>query len=292
MIVAFGSINLDLIFALPSLPRPGETILGPNLRIEPGGKGANQAVAAARDGARIVFAGAIGSDALAKDALSLMQAAGIDLTRVATTDRATGCAAICVDPAGRNLIAVASGANLAATAAQVEPALLGPGTTLLLQMELAPDETASLIRRARAAGCRIVLNLAPAAMLPPDALRMVDLLSVNEPEAAYLANQLGCPSTAAALRAALAVDVVITLGEAGVDAATGQGDVRLPARQIAAIDTTGAGDCFIGVLAAALDRGLTMAAALHRANTAAALACTRHGTQDSMPTTAEIDLFL
>lgn len=292
VIVCFGSINLDLIFKLPKLPQAGETILGPNLHIEPGGKGANQAVAAARDGAEVMFAGAIGGDALATDALTLLRQSGIDLARVVQSELATGAAAICVDPAGRNLIAVASGANLAARASQVEDALLGPDTTVLLQMECAPEETEALIRRARAAGCRIVLNLAPAAMLALEALRAVDLLVANEHEAAFLAAELGCADTAAALRAALGVDVVVTLGEAGVDAATAEGQYRLPARAIAAVDTTGAGDCYVGVLAAALDRGVGMPAALHRANAAAALACSKPGTQGSMPMASETDRFL
>ena len=292
VIVCFGSINLDLIFKLPKLPQAGETILGPNLHIEPGGKGANQAVAAARDGAEVMFAGAIGGDALATDALTLLRQSGMDLARVVQSELATGAAAICVDPAGRNLIAVASGANLAARASQVEDALLGPDTTVLLQMECAPEETEALIRRARAAGCRIVLNLAPAAMLALEALRAVDLLVANEHEAAFLAAELGCADTAAALRAALGVDVVVTLGEAGVDAATAEGQYRLPARAIAAVDTTGAGDCYVGVLAAALDRGVGMPAALHRANAAAALACSKPGTQGSMPMASETDRFL
>ena len=283
MIVCFGSINLDLIFRLPALPLVGQTVLGPNLQLEPGGKGANQAVAAARDGAVVIFAGAVGRDALATDALALLRKSGIDLTRVIQSDLATGAAAICVDPAGRNLIAVASGANLASRAAQVEDSLLGVRSTVLLQMECAPAETVALIRRARAAGSRIILNLAPAAPLPRDVLGMVDLLVVNEPEAEFLAKMLGCDATAKALHTALAVDVVMTLGEAGLAAAANRGAWQLPARKIAVIDTTGAGDCFTGVLAAALDRGLPLETALHRANTAAALACTVAGTQGSMP---------
>src|SRR5690242_10810211 len=120
MIVVFGSINLDLIFPLPHLPQPGETVLGPATRIEPGGKGANQAVAAARDGAAVAMVGAVGRDALADDALVLLRAAGVDLSRVARTDASTGCAAIAVDPAGANAIMVGSGANLLVRADQVE----------------------------------------------------------------------------------------------------------------------------------------------------------------------------
>ncbi len=289
MIVAFGSINLDLIFPLPHLPVAGETVLGLSMTIEPGGKGANQAVAAARDGGRVVFAGAVGADALAQDALRLMRATEMDTSRVTTAEAATGCAAICVDTDGRNLIAVASGANLAARQAQVEDALLGPATTVLLQMEVPRTETEALIRRARAAGCRIVLNLAPAAALDEDALRALDLLVVNEGEAGFLAGLLGCATSAEALHARLGVDVVVTLGEQGVAAATGAGAVRLPAHPVAVVDTTGAGDCFTGVLAAALDRGAALASALARANVAAGLCCTRRGTQGSMPMAAETD---
>jgi ribokinase len=292
MIVVFGSINLDLIFALPAIPRAGETLLGSQVRIEPGGKGANQAVAAARDGGAVVLAGAVGRDALADDALVLLRQAGVDLTRVAVTTAATGCAAIAVDPQGRNAIAVGSGANLLARDAQIEDALLGPQTTLLLQMECDPTETAHLIRRARAAGSRILLNLAPAGVLAPDALRMVDLLVANETETAWLASELGARADAASLAAALGTSVVRTLGEQGAELAGGDGALTVPAYPVAVVDTTAAGDCFIGVLAAAIDRGLGLPAALRRAATAAALACTRHGSQGSLPLAAETDVAL
>lgn len=289
MIIVFGSINLDLIFPLPHLPAAGETVLGPDMRIEPGGKGANQAVAARRDGAEVVFAGAVGRDALAEDALALMRGSGMDITRVARVEAATGCAAICVDREGRNLIAVASGANLAARAAQVEDALLGPATTVLLQMEVPPEEIAALIRRARAAGARIVLNLAPAAPLAAEALAALDVLVVNEEEGAWLARHLGCASGASGLSAALGITVVVTLGGEGAEAATRDGLTRLPGRPVQVVDTTGAGDCFTGVLAAALDRGATLEVALARANIAAGLACTRAGTQGALPMQAETD---
>ena len=291
MVVVFGSINLDLIFALPAIPRPGETLLGPDTRIEPGGKGANQAVAAARDGARVIMAGAVGQDALAEGALILLRDAGVDLSRVTGCAASTGCAAIAVDPAGNNAISVGSGANRFARADQVEDALLSPATTLLLQMEVPAEQNAALIRRAHARGARIVLNLAPAAALPDDALRMVSVLLVNETEAAWLCAQLGCGGGASELRAALGVDVVRTLGAEGIDAATSDGVFRLPARAITPVDTTAAGDCFAGVLAAALDGGTPMEAALQRASAAAALCCTRPGSQGSLPHRAEIDAF-
>jgi ribokinase len=293
MILVFGSINLDLIFSLPHIPLAGETVLGPFTRIEPGGKGANQAVAAARDGAQVVMAGAVGRDALAEGALRLLREANIDLSRVVETEASTGCAAISVDLAGNNAIAVGSGANLLAHASQVEDALLTPSTTLILQMEVPAAQTAALIARAKARGTRIILNLAPAADLPIPALRSVDLLTVNETEAAWLAQCLGCTgSSAADLHTVLGIDVVCTLGGDGSTVATAAGNQRMPARPITPVDTTAAGDCFVGVLAAALDRGASLDAALHRATAAAALCCTRTGSQGSLPSAAEINAFL
>ncbi len=292
MIVCFGSINLDLIFPLAELPRAGQTVLGRAMRAEPGGKGANQALAAARDGARVLFAGAVGQDAFAAQAVSLLEQAGVDLARVARTETSTGCASICVDAAGDNQIAVASGANLLAREAWVEAALLAPGTTVLLQGETDLDETAALIRRARSGGARVVLNLAPAAALAPDALRMVDVLVVNEDEGKWLADRLSAANSATGLRAAIGADVVMTLGGDGLAAATADGDITLPVHPVTVVDTTAAGDCFTGVLAAALDRDLPLIDAIRRANVAAALCCARAGSQASLPMAAETDAAL
>ena len=292
MIVVFGSVNLDLIFPLAAIPAPGETLLAPAIRIEPGGKGANQAVAAARDGARVAMAGAVGRDALAEDALALLRAVGTDCTRIVTTEAATGCAAIFVDGAGRNAIGVGSGANLLARADQVEDALLTPGTTLVCQMEVPAEQTGVLIRRARARGSRVVLNLAPAAPIDPDALRAANVLVANQVEAAWLAARVGAAATASSLNSVLGATVIRTLGEGGVEAAGEDGPFRVPARPVAAVDTTGAGDCFTGVLAASLDRGAALGAALRRAVAAAALCCARAGSQSTMPTQAEIDAAL
>ena len=293
-VLVFGSVNADLVFAVPELPAPGRTVLGEAYRALPGGKGANQAVAAARDGARVALAGAVGRDPLADVALSAARAAGVDLSRVAAVDAPTGCAAICVDPAGRNQIAVAAGANALARAAQVEDAALGPDVVVVLQMEVPPAETASLVARARARGARTVLNLAPAGPLPGDALRALDLLVANEHEAAWLAARFACGADAAALRAALGggPDVAVTRGEAGAEARTAAGTLRAPAFPVAAIDTTGAGDCWCGVLAAALDAGAPLEKAMLRGAAAAAIACTRPGAAAAMPGAAETDAFL
>jgi ribokinase len=295
-VLVFGSVNADLVFALPELPALGRTVLGPDYAALPGGKGANQAVAAARDGVRVAFAGAVGPDPLAEVALASLRAAGVDLSRLAMVEGApTGCAAICVDPAGRNQIAVASGANLLARAAQVEDAALNPTTTLLLQMEVPMAETAALIARARARGAgRIILNLAPAAPLPEAALRALDLLVANEHEAAWLAAGLGCAAGAGALNRALGIAVAVTRGEAGAEAATPSGAWHQPALPPPApvVDSTGAGDAWCGVLASALDRGLPLPLAMRRAAAAAALACTRPGAAAAMPGAAETEALL
>ena len=292
MVIVFGSINLDLIFPVPHIPARGETVLGPSVRIEPGGKGANQAVAAARDGAAVAMAGAVGRDNFAGVALALLHAEKVDLSRVVETETGTGCASIVVDPSGANAIAVGSGANLAARQSQVEDALLIPDAILLLQMEVPAEETAALIHRAHARGVRVILNLAPAAALPEEALRKLDLLTVNETEGAWLAAHLNCENTAAALYRRLGVAIVRTLGGDGLDVASAAGAETIPAYKITPVDTTGAGDCFVGVAAAALDRGASLNAALIRATAAAALCCLRPGSQGSIPNAAETDAIL
>ncbi len=288
MIVVFGSINLDLFFPMEELPVAGQTLLSSDSRLEPGGKGANQAVAAARDGARVAMAGAVGRDGLADSALAGLKAAGVDLSRVARLEGVTtGCAAICTDAHGRNQIAVGAGANLRASAAQVEEALFGAETVLLTQMECAADETAALIRRARKRGARIIHNHAPARVLDLDALQAVDVLVVNEEEGGMLGQHLGTGSNAASLHAALGIAVVCTLGPRGLELGSADGHWQLPAHAVEVKDSTGAGDCFCGVLAAGLDRGLGLRDALYRANIAAALSCTRPGSQASLPTAEE-----
>ncbi|BAQ47684.1 MULTISPECIES: ribokinase [Methylobacterium] len=289
MIVCFGSLNADLIFRLPEVPRSGQTLLADDLAVQAGGKGANQAVAAARDGAAVAMVGAVGSDALAEVALSGLREAGADTARVRAVAAATGCASIWIDAQGRNRIVVALGANGHTRADQVADADLARATSLLLQMEVDPAETTALLRRARALGLRSILNLAPALPLDLDTMRLAGLLVVNEDEAEATAARLGCAPEAASLHAALGIDVVRTLGEAGSEAATESGAWHVPARAVEPVDTTAAGDCFVGVLAAALDRGTPLRAAMERASVAAALACGRRGSQASLPWREETD---
>lgn len=292
-IVVFGSINADLVFRMQRTPVPGQTLLADTLTTQPGGKGANQAVAARRDGATVQMVGAVGDDALALLALQGLRDAGVNLDAVRHLPGIpTGCASICTDRDGRNQIAVALGANRHVTADQVTAPMLGPHTTVLLQMEGDPAEIAAVVRRARAAASRIILNLAPAVPIEPEILRMLDILVVNEDEAATLADATACGPEAASLHKALGVGVIRTLGAAGAEAATRQGTSRVQAPPVAAVDTTAAGDCFVGVLAAALSRGLTLDDAICRACFAASLACTVVGSQRSLPRAADIDAML
>jgi ribokinase len=297
MLLVFGSINVDLVFRVTALPAAGETVLGDSYVAVPGGKGANQAVAAARAGAAVRMVGRVGRDGFAAVALGALRGAGVDTAGVLADEAPSGCAVIGVDDKGENQIMVASGANAHVAAAQVDDALLGPRTTLVLQMEVPVAATAALIARARRRGARIVLNLAPALTLAGEALRAVDVLVVNGGEARSLANGNGLaatdgPALAGALAQALGVTVVMTLGKDGAVATGPDGTWRVGALPVAPVDTTGAGDAFVGVLAAALDAGLRLDAALHRASAAAGLACLSLGAQTSLPDRAEIEAAL
>lgn len=297
MLLVFGSINIDLVFRVAALPGPGDTVLAPGYATVPGGKGANQAVAAARDGARVRMVGRVGGDAFARLALDSLGGAGVDTAAVARDDAPTGCAVIGVDRAGENQIIVASGANARVRADQVDAAWLAPQTTVVLQMEVAADANAEVIRRARERKARVVLNLAPAAGLAEDALRAADVLVVNGGEAGWLAASLGRPGGDAAalakmIAARLGLVVVVTSGGDGAIAATRDGVWTVDALPIAPVDTTAAGDAFVGVLAASLDRGEALERALHRASVAAGLTCLTIGAQPSLPTRDAIDAAL
>jgi ribokinase len=284
MILVFGSINVDLVVPVGRLPRPGETVLGGDYAVLPGGKGANQALAARRAGADVALSGAVGADRFAAIALDPLTTAGVDASLVRVADRPTGFAAIMVSDGGENLIAVAPGANSRARAAEVPEERLGPATLLVAQMEVPPAETAAMIGRARAAGGRVLLNLAPAQPLEAALLPRIDLLVANAGEAAALAAE------PAALARRLRQGLVVTHGAQGAIAYLADGDrFTVPALPIAAVDTTGAGDTFVGVLAAALDQGATLATALRRAAAAAGLACLARGAQAAMPDRAAID---
>ena len=278
MIVVFGSVNVDLIVPVPRLPRPGETVLGNDYALLPGGKGANQALAARRAGAEVVLAGAVGGDSFAGIALDLLRRANVDTRLVRVVEQPTGCAAIMVSSEAENMIAVAPGANSSTRSDQVPDELLGAGTTLVTQMEVPPSETALLIRRQRARGGYSLLNLAPALPVDTALLEEIDLVVANEGEAAAMG------SSPERLAERLRHGLVVTRGAAGAVALLREGTrIEVPALAIEPVDTTGAGDTFVGVLAATLDLGAPLDTALRRASAAAGLACLARGAQTAMP---------
>jgi ribokinase len=289
MVIVFGSINLDLVTRVARFPAPGETIGAESFATYPGGKGANQALAAARAGAPVRLYGAVGTDAFADAALALLAASGVDLDGVKRAAAPTGCATILVDAHGENCIAVASGANALADPEAVPDSVLAPGTVVVLQHEVPARANAVLVARAHRAGARIILNAAPARPLSIDLLRQIDVLVVNETEAAALAAAHGWPVTAHAFAAAaIAVTaptfaVVVTLGKAGALAASGTDTIRVHAPDVEVIDTTGAGDAFVGALATAIDARAALPDAVRAAVVAGSLACTAAGAQPALP---------
>lgn len=302
MIVVFGSLNIDFIMRVERLPAPGETVLGGDYLVVPGGKGANQALAAARAAGdesdqRVALHGSVGSDDWGRFAISLLAEAGVLLEGVRQGDLATGCATISVDRKGENTIAVASGANMEARAERIDDGALRDASWLLLQMEVPLAENWRLIERARAAGVKIMLNVAPAAPVPAAALDQLDVLVVNEIEAAMLAAAEGLAGTGieslcAQLAEAHDLLCVATLGSAGAIAAGPQGRWSVDPLPVTAVDTTGAGDAFVGCLAAALDGGEPIPEALRRASVGAGLCCAKAGTQSSFAWRDEIEAAL
>lgn len=298
MLLVFGSINLDIAFDAERLPAPGETVLGHGWRISPGGKGANQAHAARRYGLATSLVGAVGDDDFAEPAVAQLRAHGVDLSALQRLPGATGCAGIVVDARGENQIVVAPGVNLGLRASHVPDALLSRARAVLLQMECDAGQNLALIERAKAQGCRVLLNNAPARPLAQDWLRALDVLIVNQIELDTTARRDGitlgdAPAQLRELARRHALTVVLTLGAQGVLAsASGEPLLRLPALPVTVADTTGAGDTFAGVFAAALAEQLSLRDALVRGIVAAGLACTRAGAQRSQPDRAEIDAAL
>ena len=294
MITVFGSINVDLVSRVRTHPRPGETVTGSDYQLIPGGKGANQALAAARAGADVRLIGAVGSDDLARVALGELEAGGVDLRGVARKEGATGLAIIIVDESGENSIVVAPGANQRVTADLAAGIAFTPSDTLVIQLEVPFDEARKVATRAQAAGARVILSVAPFRPLSADDVAPVSILIMNEHEAEDLAKHLGFlpgsdETNIDAVAMVFGKTVIATLGAEGAAVATEGVVVRVPALRVTPVDTTGAGDTFAGVLAAFLDEGADLAKAMALAAVAGSLATTKHGAQPSFPTRAEIE---
>ena len=298
-VVVVGSVNVDMVVVAPRLPGPGETVTGGDVARHHGGKGGNQAVAAARLGASVAFLGAVGDDDLGFAARAALDAEGIDVRHLAVVPRPTGVALIVVDERAENLIAVAPGANAAVTSGAVAAALaalrLAPGDVVLVCREVPPEAVLAALDAARTAGATGILNPAPADGLDRSSAALATVLTPNETELATVAGP-GDPE--AASRSLLADGaagraVVVTLGAAGaLVVPDGRPTVALPAARVVPVDTTGAGDTFNGALAAGLAAGLSLEDACVRAVAAAGLSTTRQGARVGMPTAAELEAHL
>ena len=290
MIIVFGSINIDLVTRVPAIPKPGETVLGPSYDLIPGGKGANQALAARRAGAEVALVGAVGQDGFADLALRLLMQDGVDCTHVVRVAAPTGAAFITVDAQSENTVVVAAGANASAQAKQLHVAR---GDLLLLQREVPDHEGELAARMARQQGAKVLLNLAPAGTLSRDYLAQIDILVMNEHEAGVLAQAYGLDASSPELAAqqlhqTFDLTTIVTLGAEGAVAFEASARYSVAALAIKPVDTTAAGDTFVGALAACLARGLSLAQSLPFAAAAGSLACTQKGAQTSIPYKTDI----
>lgn len=300
-VVVFGSVNMDLVAGVERISRPGETVAGQTFASYPGGKGGNQALAAHRAGggaAPVLLFGKVGDDALGEELLDFYRQQGLATDLIARSASApTGTALIQVErDSGQNSIVVVAGANGDFTPDEMDAVPLQTGDILLSQFEVPADCIAALFRRGHGLGTVNILNPAPAKAIDAELLDLVDILVPNETELAVLS---GAPIAEASAEEEIAAAarclaarpeqrIVVTLGPRGALAVVGEETLRVPGRPVAPLDTTGAGDCFVGTLAAVLTRGLPLAEALAAANTAAALSVQKKGAGTSMPTAEEI----
>jgi ribokinase len=296
MIVVFGSVNVDLVARVERFPHPGETITGSDHVVAAGGKGANQALAARRMGADVTFIGATGTDAFADLALAHLRRDGVDLSHLAVVEGATGLAFITVDGYGENQIVLSPGANGRLKAAALDGVEGKPNDILLVQGEVSMTETEKALAWARERGMRRLLNLAPAVPVSSRLLSHVDILIVNEAELRQVAERLGASGSASTaaeqLASELGLGVVVTLGALGAVAHVDGEVARSPGFPVTPVDTTGAGDAFVGAFAAALDDGRPVMDAVRLGCAAGSLACLKEGAQPSLPTRQEVERVL
>ena len=285
MLIVFGSINMDMVVEPEYLPQAGETVLCQDYDLFPGGKGANQALAAARMGAKVALVGRVGGDYYSQQILATIRRQGVMTSGVGESERPTGCAMIIRESGGKNRIIVAGGANNEAKADQVPDEILRPDSMILTQGEVPPEEIFMLIRRAHERGVRVILNCAPAFTIPEDIFRMLWILVVNEIEIGQVGKGLNLPAAAPPEMAkALAqkgrITCIVTLGEKGSVVVQPDGALfhvsALPIEKV--VDTTGAGDAYCGTLSACLYGGMNLEDSVRWAAAAGSLACTREGT--------------
>lgn len=292
-VAVFGSCNMDLVAYVPTAPQRGETVLGREFHTVPGGKGANQAIAAAKAGAYTSMIGAVGTDEFAGEMRKVLTASGVDVAGLRSIPGRSGTAHIVVDDDGANSIVVVPAANNAMeTFNDSDEELVADAGSLLLQLETPLPGVSAAAAAGRRNGVKVVLTPAPAASLPADLLANVDLLVPNEHEAAVLTGNTD-PDQALEELLRKVPEVVITLGSRGCLYGNRDGaQVRVPSHRVDAVDSTAAGDTFVGVLSAVLGEGASMSDAMRLASAGAALSVQRPGASSSMPTRAEIVRFV
>ena len=292
MIIVFGAIYADIVMRVDEFPDPGETVLTKTYSYVPGGKGANQALAASRAGQVVLLAGAVGNDAQGVLALTLLQSAGIDLSAVKESSMPTGCSSIFVNKHAENMICSASGANMEVRENQITDQMLKEAEAIVLQCEAPIDECAKLASRAKQAGVTVILNLAPAIHVPDYYLNNVDYLIMNEVEAKFMCKDLNLTDTismAITISQQKQLIVILTQGEKGCALALNGNISHFPAPKINAVDTTAAGDTFIGYVAAGIaSSDFSIESAIQTASKAASICCTREGSQPSIPFSMEL----
>lgn len=284
MLIVFGSINMDMVVEPEYLPQAGETVLCPDYDLFPGGKGANQALAAARMGAKTALVGCVGGDYYSQQILATIRRQGVMTSGVGESERPTGCAMIIRESGGKNRIIVAGGANNDAKADQIPDEILRDDSMILTQGELPAGEIITLIRRAHERGVKVILNCAPSFTIPEDVLPMLWMLVVNEIEIGQVGKGLNLPISAPPdMARALAqkgrITCIVTLGEKGSVVARADGTLfHVSALPIDVVDTTGAGDAYCGTLSACLYGGMALEESVRWAAVAGSLACTKEGT--------------
>jgi len=295
-ILVIGSLNADLVVRAPHFPQPGETISGDDLHIIPGGKGANQAVAASRQGASVAMLGRVGKDSFGPFLLESLKSDSVDTTHVQIDDAATGTAIIVVDANGQNSIVLSAGANGKVTPADVERASALNPSLILLQLEIPMLTVLHAAQYAKRNGIRVILNPAPAGPLPDELISLTDFIVPNETELSLLTGfeVKDIPSAEQAAKVLLqrgAGNVIVTLGSKGALVVSSNQVTHVDAHKVNVIDTTAAGDAFIGGFASALLRGVEIEEAVKYANACGALAATKFGAQPSLPTREEAECF-
>jgi len=290
MIHVLGSINIDYAVNVNQLPAAGETIMGRNLVLSPGGKGANQALAARRAGAEVKMTGAVGTDNVASTAISLLQSAGVDLTSVKTINGPSGCAFVFVDDNSENQIVIIAGANGEVSEAHARAIQFASNDILLVQLECPIATVVAATDNANSSGAKIVANLAPYQSIQKNVFEKIDYLILNETEATQLSKDLNLANdTVETIAEHTACAVVKTLGARGIEAIDEQSKrFTLPGIKVEAIDTVGAGDTFAGFLGAMLAKDNSLQNACKVANAAAAIACTKKGAQTAIPTMQDV----